>query len=496
MGVDMVEFLQDKNILVIGGTGFLGKVFTEKILRVQCGVRHIFTLIRAADLQSAKTRLEREVFSSELFRPLSERYRGEYGRFIEQKLVPVVGDVTRDYLGIEEETREELFKKIDIIVNIAATTSFYERYDVAMNVNTMGAANVVRFGKKCPNLQILCHVSTAYVNVGRIGIIEEEALRSGERLSKSGGTTPSVGEVESECQLITKLLQEIRSSSDLNSTHDRTERDRMKEFAEQRAKNFGWPNVYVFTKAMGEIMVDHLRGDIPTAIVRPTIIESTFSDPFPGWIEGQRMIDPLFIRYGKGQISKFPAADNLIVDVVPVDMVANGMISCLGKHASTPGLYIYHLASSVQNPLLYFTGVKAAYDYFKLHPFQKKNSTKLVKIKKPQALHSMEIFRRHMRLHYKIPLQMLHLADFLVCGLTRKQYNLLLRRYKFVMKLADLYEPFIFFKGSFDNSNTRRLWAELSEEEQEQFKFDVECINWTKYFCDVHIPGLLKYTDS
>ncbi|KAH9309280.1 hypothetical protein KI387_037191, partial [Taxus chinensis] len=480
MGVDMVEFLKDKNILVVGGTGFLGKVFIEKILRVQCDVGHIFTLIRATDLQCAKTKLEREVFSSELFRHLRERYKDGYGRFIQQKVVPVVGDVACDNLGIDEETSEELFKRIDIIMNTAATTSFYERYDVAMNVNTVGAANVVRFGKKCPNLQILCHVSTAYVNVGRTGIIEEEALRSGERLSKSDGTTPSVGEVESECQLITKLLQEIRSSSDLNSTHNKTERSRMKEFAQQRARKFGWPNVYVFTKAMAEIMVDHLRGDIPTAIVRPSIIESTFSDPFPGWIEGQRMIDPLFIRYGKGQISMFPAADNLIVDVIPVDMVANGMISCLGKHASTPGLYIYHLASSVQNPLLYFTGVKAAYDYFKLHPFQEKNSTKLVKIKKPQALHSMEIFRRYMCVRYKIPLQ----------------YNLLLRRYKFVMKLADLYEPFIFFKGSFDNSNTRRLWAELSEEEQEQFKFDVECINWTKYFYDVHIPGLLKYTDS
>lgn len=52
--------------------------------------------------------------------------------------------------------------------------------------------------------------------------------------------------------------------------------------------NFGWPNAYVFTKAVGEMMVDYLRKDIPTVIIRPTIIESSLKEPFPGWMEGNR----------------------------------------------------------------------------------------------------------------------------------------------------------------------------------------------------------------
>lgn len=44
----------------------------------------------------------------------------------------------------------------------------------------------------------------------------------------------------------------------------------------------------MFTKAMGEMMIDKLRGDIPVVVIRPSVIESTFSEPFPGWMEGNR----------------------------------------------------------------------------------------------------------------------------------------------------------------------------------------------------------------
>lgn len=91
----VVEFLQDKTILVTGATGFLAKgmyiyssiylnylinytsilliyrliliiiiyaVFLEKILRVQPNVKKIYVLIRASDVQSATLRFYNEVF--------------------------------------------------------------------------------------------------------------------------------------------------------------------------------------------------------------------------------------------------------------------------------------------------------------------------------------------------------------------------------------------------------------------------------------------------
>lgn len=39
---------------------------------------------------------------------------------------------------------------------------------------------------------------------------------------------------------------------------------------------------------MGEMVIDEMRGEVPVAIIRPSVIESTFKDPFPGWMEGNR----------------------------------------------------------------------------------------------------------------------------------------------------------------------------------------------------------------
>lgn len=57
-----------------------------------------------------------------------------------------------------------------------------------------------------------------------------------------------------------------------------------------RATMYGWPNTYVFTKAMGEMIVGTTKGNMNVVIVRPTIITSTYREPFPGWIEGLRYI--------------------------------------------------------------------------------------------------------------------------------------------------------------------------------------------------------------
>nr|GFD11237.1 alcohol-forming fatty acyl-CoA reductase-like [Tanacetum cinerariifolium] len=53
-----------------------------------------------------------------------------------------------------------MWRDIDVVVNIAATTNFDERYDVALALNTYGAKYVMNFAKKCVNIKLLLHVST------------------------------------------------------------------------------------------------------------------------------------------------------------------------------------------------------------------------------------------------------------------------------------------------------------------------------------------------
>lgn len=52
-----------------------------------------------------------------------------------------------------------------------------------------------------------------------------------------------------------------------------------------RAQHYGWENTYTFTKAMGETLIQTMREDVPVVIIRPSIIESSYKEPFPGWLK-------------------------------------------------------------------------------------------------------------------------------------------------------------------------------------------------------------------
>ena len=48
---------------------------------------------------------------------------------VSEKLTVVPGDMSKDDLGLEDsDLREEILSQVDVIVNLAATTNFDERY--------------------------------------------------------------------------------------------------------------------------------------------------------------------------------------------------------------------------------------------------------------------------------------------------------------------------------------------------------------------------------
>ncbi|KAJ4831979.1 hypothetical protein Tsubulata_050069 [Turnera subulata] len=164
---DVIPFLENKNILVTGATGFLAKIFVEKKLRVQPNIQKIYLLLRAEDDNSALQRLQNEVIERDLFRVLKENWGSNFNSFLTQKIVLVPGDVSLgEDLGVKEPTlSQKMWSQLDVIVNLAATTNFDERYDVALGTNTLGAEHLVRFAKKCVRLQVLVHVSTVSSNL-------------------------------------------------------------------------------------------------------------------------------------------------------------------------------------------------------------------------------------------------------------------------------------------------------------------------------------------
>ncbi|XP_037438029.1 alcohol-forming fatty acyl-CoA reductase-like [Triticum dicoccoides] len=495
----ITEYFKNKSILVTGSTGFLGKILVEKILRVQPDVKKIYLPVRAVDAAAAKHRVENEVVGKELFGLLREKHGDGFKSFIQEKIVPLAGDVMGEDFGIDPETLKELrlTEELEVIVNGAATTNFYERYDVALDVNVMGVKHMCNFAKKCPNLKVLLHVSTAYVAGEKQGLVEERPFDEGETLLE--GTHL---DINTEFRLASDLEKQLQADDDSSS---KAKRKAMKDLGLARARHFGWPNTYVFTKSMGEMVLGQMQGDVPIVIVRPSIITSVQNDPLPGWIEGTRTIDTIVIGYAKQNLTYFLADLDLTMDVIPGDMVVNAIIAAIVMHASSSFEKImahpkprppavYHVSSSLRHPVSYNVLHEAGFRYFTENPRVGPDG-RPVHTHKMSFLRSIASFQLFMVLRYRLFLELLHLLSIICCGLfgLGTLYHDHACKYRFVMQLVDLYGPFALFKGCFDDVNLHKLRLTMADDHASLFNFDPKTIDWDDYFYRVHIPGVIKY---
>ena len=106
---------------------------------------------------------------------------------------------------------------------------------------------------------------------------------------------------------------------------------------------------------------------MPVSIVRPSIIESAWAEPRPGWIRGFRMAEPVIISYARGLLREFPGVPEGTIDVIPVDMVVAAIIAVAAagpEHAP----FITQVASGGVNPLRYRTLVDNVSGFFTHHP--------------------------------------------------------------------------------------------------------------------------------
>ncbi|KAJ6696905.1 hypothetical protein OIU85_003281 [Salix viminalis] len=442
----IMQFLNNKSILVIGATGFSCKDFVEKILRVQPEVKKLYLLLRAVDTKSAEERLHNE---------------------------------------------DQIWNEVDTVINFAATTNFDERYDVALGINTMGALHLLNFVKKCNHAKVLVHLSTAYVCGEDGGLIKEKPFRLG-----TAKKSTKVTDIGMEKKLVEEKLKNLRSEHAEESAIT----SYMKDYGSKRARMHGWPNTYVFTKAMGEmLLVHHSRDTVPLVILRPTMVTSTYQEPFPGWIEGVRTIDGVAVGYAKGKLKEFPFNPKLTVDVIPADMVINALIMAMVEYANrstTPSEIIYHVGSSLRNPFKFSSFQELGNRYFVQNPLIDKDG-KPIKVGKITTFSSMASFRIYMAIRYSLALKVFHLAinTVLFQKSYKDKYIALERKLKRGMRLAELYEPYVFFKGIFDDANSEKLQIAASKtcSEANAFNFDPTSINWETYMMDAHFPGLVKH---
>src|SRR5438105_10660857 len=132
----------------------------------------------------------------------------------------------------------------------------------------------------------------------------------------------------------------------------------------------GFSDIYSFTKAMAERAVVELHGELPLSIVRPSIIESALAEPFPGWLEGFRMAEPLILAFARGALTDFPALPDAVLDIIPVDYVVNAVLAIAAAPPEPGSPRVYHVASGTRNPLHMRQFVDEGTAFFSEHPLR------------------------------------------------------------------------------------------------------------------------------
>jgi len=189
--LDVAGIVEGARLVVVGGTGFLGKVFWSMLLDRYPGVGRIFLVVRprggarkgstgpGLPSDPAGTPEERfwsEIATSETLLPLRTRYGSDFRARLGAHVQPIDGDMSRPLCGLDAALVRELRGTIDAVINVAGVVDFNPPLDEALDANAFGAQNLVALARALGDAPVF-HTSTCYVAGSRKGPVREEDPR-------------------------------------------------------------------------------------------------------------------------------------------------------------------------------------------------------------------------------------------------------------------------------------------------------------------------------
>ena len=509
------ETLAGKHVMLIGVTGFIGKVWLVDLLQQIPEIKKITLLIRRNRTTTALRRFEKIVEESPTFDPLQEAYGRNLGPFLKEKVEVVEGDVSTPGLGLDFETRERLSKSLDLVVNSAGLTDFNPDLRDALSSNVDSTLHLIEFLRASDHAALM-HLSTCYVVGKRDGRVQEELRENynpgGDPRFDSERETESlramIRSVEERAQgkelaraLVRQALGKGVDESKVAAgelegvvrrNRLRWERNRLVRAGMKRAQRLGWPNTYTFTKSLGESILARRGKDMPVAVVRPSIVESSTRTPFAGWNEGINTSGPLSYLLGTN-FRQLPSNEKKCLDVIPVDMVCRGLTLIAAALLERKHARMYQLATSGITPCNMGRSIELTGLAHRKHYKTQQGIDHWLKVKFETIPVSKQRYER-----LSIPMQ-----KAVVSGINRAAGALRFKKSPLAKaerdlnraeKLIELYEPFILHNEHvFECENARLLSAALDPEERRIFAFDPESIDWLDYWINVHIPALRRW---
>ncbi|KAL3690023.1 hypothetical protein R1sor_016332 [Riccia sorocarpa] len=477
--LEIRKFLKDKSILITGATGFLGKILVEKVLRVQPEIKQLYLLVQPRGGLSPQQRVQSQILDIELFKVLRSKLGKEFEEFTKKKITVVGGNVRLPDLGISSEQAGAITPDLDLIMHLAANTRFDGRFDVSLRDNTLGSASMMEFAKTCPKLKLFLH------------LLETLGPTSTKKWS-------SLGEGGKQRLFLAsaKWFRSVQLYGCMIS--DLTARCANYESMYLRAELFGWQDVYTFTKAMGEMLLFENRGHIPVAIVRPSSVMCSYKEPFPGWVEGFKVYDPIAVPYGLGQFPGFPLFENSVFDMVPVDMVVNTILAVATKHygREQQDTFVYHSSSGSVNPLSGKEFGEAIYKHFKAYPMMDNNGND-IQVERFRCFEDADEFKRSVRSRLLsaalVRLRSSRGSNSDTDKVHQQEYAKVKSDSDKLLRRCETIGTYTKQFASFDNQNAENLRRQICQNEQETFGYSVYGVDWINFLAEVHLPGLRRH---
>ncbi len=481
--------LSGKRILLTGSTGFLAKVVLEKLIRTVPDLKGVILLIRGGKdgtPDGACERFRRQVGGSSIF-DLLRAERGPWlERFFDERVECVTGEVTEPHFGLGAERFLELALRTDLVVNAAASVNFREPLDQALAINTLSLHHITALARAAGSP--LVQVSTCYVNGYRRGDILEENLVPAGRSTVRRGSDGQYA-VDALAARLQQRIARVRARVAARGGTPEQLAQALTALGIREANRHGWNDTYTFTKWMGEQLALQGMQGRAASIVRPSIIESTLQGPVPGWLEGVKVADAVILAYARGRTSFFPARPEGIIDVIPADLVANGILMAAAEALQAPsGHRIYQSCSGSANPIRVGELIRL------LQGESRRNWQQYDKLFHKEPKHA---FRVVGNVRFRLAMAGVALGALAWSGLRRLAgqpgETPAMEKLRTTRLLAITFSFYAQPRYRFHNHGLLALARRFSAAEQARYPVDPRLIDWEDYLCRVHMAGLNRY---
>ncbi|HVV83633.1 MAG TPA: AMP-binding protein, partial [Kofleriaceae bacterium] len=543
--LDVTSTLRGRRILLIGTTGFVGKVALCMLLDRYPDIGRVYCLVRPGAGNTADERFYKKVAGSEAFRPLRERHGDGLEAWLAGKIVAIPGDIGRPLCNFSDAqfAAFEADGGLDVIINSAGLVSFTPPLESALRINAQGAKNVLDAARRAKAR--LVHVSTCFVCGEREGEIWEDEPVVGyfPRKGDGEGDLPDkdfdAAAEMADCQ---RLIDQVREQAndrahislfreraaasleaqrrdpddvdDLKLTVARERKlwvnERLTELGMERAKHWGWTNTYTYTKSLGEQVILADR-EVAATIVRPAVVESAVRFPFAGWNEGFNTTAPLVYLVLKGHRQIMVGADTAL-DVIPVDFIAAGIL--LATAAVLAGVHepVYQLGTSDVNRvtsrrLTELTALAVRRHWKRKADAGEETWRNRLKVRleampvtdaRFQRLSAPMVKRIADKLIETIDDKLPRWGAPRLEAFAERAKDELAKVSRFtgqVVDVIEIFKPFTYERDvTFRCDNMRALWNRVTPEDRERLWWAPEAVDWRTYWIDIHFEGLQKWT--